>query len=60
MNDFLWWSGAIGWGFLGVCGLFELGGMAIDRIVDGLGVKKEFLAFAWDRMKRRSSPSIPG
>lgn len=55
MNDFLWWSGLVAWGLLGICGLFEVGDLAINRIAVGLGLKKEFLAFAWDRMKRRSN-----
>jgi len=52
MDNFLWWSGVVAWGSLGVAGLLGISDKIIDYTVDSLWTQREFLAFVADRLKK--------
>lgn len=57
MNDVLWWSGVAFWIVLSALGLPLLFDLFMERIVGGMGLRKEFLAFFVARLKsRRPTP----
>lgn len=55
VDTFLWWSGAFAWLGLGTFGLLVAAEAAIDRIVNSVWTQREFLAFVWDRLKKRGA-----
>jgi hypothetical protein len=52
MDSFLWWSGAVAWGALGVAGFLGISDKIIEYTVNSLWTQREFLAFVADRLKR--------
>lgn len=55
LDTFLWYSGLLAWLGFGTFGLLVVGDWCIDWVVQSFWTKREFLAFVWDRLKRRKA-----
>ena len=53
MDNFFYWSGVVAWGVLGATGTLALADRFVEWVLEGINAKREFLAFVWDRAKKR-------
>lgn len=53
LDAMAWWTGVVVWGVVGVWGALELVDFIIDRVLAGMGLKREFLQWVWDRYRHR-------
>lgn len=53
MISFFYYSGIVAWVALGCAAILMVADEAIDWTVKSFWTKREFLAFAWDRMKKK-------
>jgi hypothetical protein len=60
MDSFLWWSGVVTWGALAVLGAFFFFDWLVDRIVTSFKFKREFLAWYFEKLKKRSADELAG
>lgn len=58
MDAFLWWSGAALWIVAGSVAILFAGERIIDWSLTRLKMKREFLAWAADRIAKRNSEKI--
>jgi hypothetical protein len=55
MNSFFYYSGIMAWIALGTGALLAVADVVIDWIINSLWTKREFLAFVWDRLKKKNN-----
>jgi hypothetical protein len=59
IDAFFYYSGIVGWVALGSCAILASADAAIDWVVTSLWTKREFMAFVWDRLKKKNGWQDP-
>lgn len=56
MYDFMFWSGVVAWGLAAFAGILVSLDWMIDWVFTSFWTKREFLAFVYDRLKKKPNP----
>lgn len=59
IDAFFYYSGLVAWIALGTGAMLAIGDTIIDWTVTSLWTKREFMAFVWDRLKKKNNWQDP-